>query len=393
MAFKAQGYRLQSHRLQGAITLALLALTGLSACSSSDDFEAPSPLPDIVSDVDLDKVWGEYIGDGLDGQLLFLQPVIRDDLIYAVDAHGDLEVQDYATGQDAWSRDLDEPVIAGLGADAQHLYLVTLAGQLLALNRNDGQEIWRASLPSEVLAPPTSDGDRVILQTIDGKLLTFDTANGKKLWQYDSVVPVLSYRGTSAVVIRGSVTLAALDNGQLVALDTQNGSPLWQYAVGLPSGRTELERLVDVDGTPLLDDGLALVVGYQGRLAAIDIHTGQELWSREASSLQSPVLGSGNAFVATADGQIAAFNVETHAEVWRQKGLAWRQLTAPMTLGDYLLVGDFEGYLHLLSQKDGQFVGRLNIDSDGVRVPILKKDELIFVYSNGGKLNAYRIEE
>ncbi|WP_097461730.1 outer membrane protein assembly factor BamB [Mangrovitalea sediminis] len=370
-----------------------LWLTALSGCSSDETFEQPTPLTDIKAKVELKSVWDESIGNGDSGQLLFLKPYITDKEVFAVSADGELEALTADKGDEIWDRDLDTKIIAGVGADDNQLYVVTESGQLLALSRKDGKEVWRRDLPDEVLAAPQSNGDSVVVQTIDGKVLSYAAKEGKKRWEYDSVVPVLSFRGTAQPYVTGDTVLAALANGDLVALDANNGTVLWQYTVGVPNGRTELERLVDIDGAPLVKDGKIYVVGYQGKVAELALQTGQELWSQKASSLESPELGLGNLYLSTADGRVEAYNLYSKAKVWTQSKLKYRQLTAPVTSGSYILVGDFEGYLHILSQLDGSIVGRKEVDDDGLRVSVIPKNGLIYVYGNGGELVAYRLRE
>lgn len=370
-----------------------LWLSMLGGCSSDDTFEQPSPLPDFKAKVELQSVWDESIGDGDKEQLLFLKPYITDKTVYAVSADGELEALTADKGDEIWDRDLDTPIIAGVGADDNQLYVVTQSAQLLALSRKDGKELWHQDLPDEVLAAPQSNGTNVILQTIDGKVLALSAKDGKQRWEYDSVVPVLSFRGTAQPYVDNDVVLAALANGDLVALDANNGTVLWQYAVGVPNGRTELERLVDVDGSPIVKDGNVYVVGYQGKVAQLALQTGQELWSQTASSLESPELGLGNLYLSSADGQVEAYNLYSKAKVWTQSKLKWRRLTAPVTVGGYILVGDYEGYLHVLSQLDGTIVGRKEVDDDGLRVSVVPKNGLIYVYGNGGELVAYRLHE
>lgn len=368
-------------------------LGSLAGCSSDDNPEEPFPLPEFVEDVSFDEVWSRSVGKGSDDQLLFLQPVLREGILYAVDVHGRLDAITATDGERLWRHHIDEPILAGVGADHSRLYVVNRKGQLLALSMKDGSELWRQSLSSEVLAPPQSNGALVVVQTIDGKVFGLDAEDGKRRWQYDSVVPVLSFRGTATPWVGANQTLAGFANGQLMAFSNEDGRPLWQYTVGQPQGRTELERLVDVDSSPRVLDDVVYVTGYQGRLAALALDSGQELWSRKTSSLQTPAAGFGNIYVARADGSLVAYNLSSRQEVWKQDQLSWRQLSGPESVADNLVVGDFEGYLHAISQKDGRIRGRVRVDSDGMRVPILRNGDQIIVYGNGGELAAYRLLE
>ncbi|MGQ7275154.1 outer membrane protein assembly factor BamB [Marinobacter sp. V034] len=373
--------------------IGLIAVGTLAGCSSNDTFEEPSPLPEIESTVWLDEVWDMSIGDGDNDQLLFLQPVISNGVLFAVSEDGELVAVDPKTGDEKWERDLDRSILAGVGADDDRLYVSTRAGELLGLSREDGSEQWSVSLPSEILAPPQSNGSTVVAQTIDGKALAFDAQTGEKRWQYDGVIPVLSFRGNATPTVGSETTLLAFASGQVFALLTETGQPVWQYAVGEPAGRTELERLVDVDGTPVLKDGVVYVVGYQGKMAAVDARSGQELWSRNASSFQSPTLGYGNIYISGSDGVISAYSLFNRKELWTQDKLKWRQTTSLLAVDGYLITGDFEGYVHILSQLDGSLQGQREIDDDGLRVPMLLDDDMIYIYGNSGRLVAYRLQE
>ncbi|MFE8069626.1 outer membrane protein assembly factor BamB [Marinobacteraceae bacterium S3BR75-40.1] len=371
-----------------ALVLFALAIVG---CSTTEPVEEPAPLPDITETVTLEEAWDCSIGDGMDGQLLFLQPSVDEQALYAVDTWGELYAKNPQNGETLWERDLDERILAGVGRDAQQLYVANEDGEVIALSREDGSERWRAPLPSEVLAPPQSNGRQVVVQTIDGKVIGFAQSDGERLWQYDSIVPVLSFRGTGTPYVDSQTALIGLANGRLVALDVTEGSQLWQYEVGVPEGRTELERLVDVDANPVVEDGVVYIAGYQGKLAALELRSGQELWSREGSSLQSPSLGGGEIFLAKANGTLIGLDAYSHTEAWRVDALSWRRLTRPLPVADVVLVGDFEGYLHILSQQDGAFLGRVQVDDEGLRVPPVRVGNLIYVFGNSGELVAYKV--
>lgn len=365
----------------------------LAGCSSNDTFEQPKPVPEVESTVWLDEVWDTSIGDGHDDQLLFLQPVISQGELFVVSADGELASLNPETGDYNWEQELDRGILAGVGADADNLYLGTRDGALLALTRDGKEERWSVELPSEILAPPQSNGNVVVVQTIDGKAMAFDVNTGEKRWQYDGVIPVLSFRGNATPWVGPEVTLVAFASGQVYALLSESGQPLWQYAVGEPAGRTELERLVDVDASPVVRDGVVYVTGYQGHVAAVDLRSGQEIWKRQASSFQAPALDYGNVYISGSNGVISGYNLFNRQELWVQDSLEWRQTTGLLPSNGYLLTGDFEGYVHILSQLDGSLRGQLQIDEEGLRVPMLLDNDLIYIYGNGGELGAYRLRE
>jgi outer membrane protein assembly factor BamB len=370
----------------------MLILAVLTGCSTSDTFEQPAPVPEISSTVGLEPVWTMGVGDGHDDKFLYLAPLNTGDRLYAASADGEVYAVASENGKVFWYRDLDEEISAGVGGDQGNLYLVTRDAKLMALSREDGSALWEQPLPNEVLASPQSNGRLVVAQTIDGKVLAFDTTTGEQAWQYDSDVPVLSIRAAASPLVGADLVLASLSNGKLMALSTETGQPVWQYEVGQPQGRTELERLVDVAGEPLILESAAMIVGYQGKLALVDLQSGQEIWSRPASSLQSPMIGNGNIFVAGANGDITAYRGSDRRELWVQDRLSWRQPTQPFVYEDYLLIGDFEGYIHMLSLEDGSLVGQLEFDDEGLRVPFQRlQNGNLLVYGNSGKLSVLKL--
>lgn len=368
------------------------AIILLAGCSSSDTFEQPAPVPEIVESVELDEVWDMSVGDGHDGEFLQLAPLYTGELIYAASADGVVLGASADTGEVLWRRELDTRILAGVGGDMRQLYLVSGDAGLMALSLESGEPLWEVALPNEAIAAPRSNGDVVVAQTIDGKVLAYDTASGEKRWQYDGVVPVLTLRAAAAPLVGSEMTLVSFASGRLFALASDSGQPLWQYTVGEPQGRTELERLVDVTSEPLILDNAALVTGYQGKLALVDLRSGQEIWSRSASSLHSPMVGNGNIYVSEANGNIVAYEGATRNEIWTQDKLAWRQTTQPVVLGDHLIVGDFEGYIHILSLEDGRLVGQLEYDDEGLRVPMQRlQDNRLLVFGNSGEMTVFEL--
>ncbi|MEX2475175.1 outer membrane protein assembly factor BamB [Marinobacter sp.] len=376
------------------VFLAVLFAAVVAGCSTKEPIEEPAPVPDIDSSVELDEIWTMGVGDGHGDQFLYLTPLNTGDVLYAAAANGDVYAVQAENGKVDWYKDLDEEVFAGLGGDRDQLYLVTRDARLMALSRMNGDVLWEAALPNEVLATPQSNGEIVVVQTTDGKLLSFDAASGEQTWQYDGVVPVLSMRAAAPPLVGSELVLAGFSNGKLMALSVENGQPIWQYEVGQPQGRTELERLVDVTSQPLILESAALVVGYQGKLALVNLRNGEEIWSREASSLNSPMVGDGKIFVSSANGDIMAYRGNDRRELWTQDKLSWRQTTQPVVYDDYLLVGDFEGYIHMLSLEDGSLQGQLEFDSDGLRVPAQRmRNGNLLVFGNSGKMSVFELKE
>ena len=223
------------------------------------------------------------------------------------------------------------------------------------------------------------------------RLIGLDASTGDQRWTYDSTPGVLTLRGTGAPVVTNHLAVAGLSTGKVVALDTRNGVPVWEQRVAIPQGRSELERIVDIDGGLLLSGGTLYVASYQGRMAALELESGRVLWQRDASSYAGVAQGFGSVYVSLASGTVEGVDERSTTALWSNDSLARRQLSAPEVFSSYVAVGDMEGYLHLLSQVDGRFVGRTRIDSDGLRARPLVVGDMIYVFGNSGKLEALTI--
>ncbi|WP_296263056.1 outer membrane protein assembly factor BamB [Pseudomonas sp. UBA6562] len=369
---------------------AVLALAVLAAgCSSNGKKELPpAELTQFKEEVALQKLWSRSIGDGQGEKYNLLVPAIENDRIFASDVNGEVYALNRRTGDVVWEKDLDLPVSGAVGVGYGLLTLGTLKGEVIALDSSTGAERWRSRVNSEVLAPPANNGDVVVVQTQDDRLIGLDAATGERRWIYESSPAVLTLRGTGAPVVTNRLAIAGLSTGKVVAVDIQNGVPVWESRVAVPQGRSELERVVDIDGGLLLSGGTLYVSTYQGRVAGLDVESGRVLWQRDASSYVGVAQGFGNVYVSEASGTVESVDERSSSALWSNDSMARRQLSAPEVFSSYVAVGDFEGYLHLLSQVDGRFVGRERIDSDGLRARPLVVDDTIYVFGNSGKLEA-----
>jgi outer membrane protein assembly factor BamB len=372
---------------------ALLALAVLAAgCSSNSTKELPpAELGKFEREVELESEWSRSIGEGQGETFNMLVPAVDGDTLYAADVEGLVLALDRFTGKVQWKQDLELPVSGAVGAGYGMVMLGTLKGEVIALDAASGEEKWRARVTSEVLAPPATNGDVVVVQTQDDRLIALDADTGNQRWIYESTPAVLTLRGTGGPVVTNRLALAGLSSGKVIALDTQRGLPVWEQRVAVPSGRSELERVVDIDGGLLLSGGTLYVATYQGRVAGLDLESGRVLWQRQASSSVGVAQGFGSVYVSQADGTVEGVDERSASALWSNDALARRQLSAPEVFSSYVAVGDFEGYLHLLSQVDGRFVGRTRIDSDGLRARPLVVGDWLYAYGNGGKLVALTI--
>jgi outer membrane protein assembly factor BamB len=373
---------------------ALLALAVLAVgCSSNSKKELPpADLPDFEEEVVLQKEWSRSIGEGQGKTFNMLVPAVEGDSIYAADVEGLVMALDRMTGKVIWKKDLDLPVSGAVGAGYGLVVVGTLKGEIIALDASSGEEKWRAQVPSEVLAAPAINGDIVLVQTQDDSLVALDAATGSQRWIFENTPAVLTLRGTGSPVLTNRLAIAGLSSGKVIALDAQRGIPVWEQRVTIPQGRSELERVVDIDGGLLLSGGKLYVVSYQGRVAALDLESGRVLWQREASSSVGVAQGFGNVYVSLANGTVEGIDERSSSALWSNDALARRQLSAPEVFSSYIAFGDLEGYLHLISQVDGRFVARKRIDSDGLRARPLVVGAWLYAFGNGGKLVALTVK-
>tara|TARA_Y100001968_G_scaffold58811_1_gene49857 strand:+ start:1662 stop:2804 length:1143 start_codon:yes stop_codon:yes gene_type:complete len=372
-------------------------ILGLSAavmvgCSSSKKELPPAELEKFNAEVELDRIWKRNVGVGQGDLYNNLTPALDGLTLYAADAKGRVVALERETGKEKWEVKLKEPLSGAVGAGGGLVLVGTLDGQVITLDEADGSEKWRAQVSSEVLAAPQTNGDVVVVQTQDDKLVGLDISNGERRWIYESTLPVLTVRGHSEPVVDVRQVFAGLASGKVVALSAETGIPMWEQRVAQPTGRSELERMVDIDGRLLLDDQTLYVVSYQGNVAALDAQSGRPLWQHAASSYVGPGAGFGSVYISEADGTVQALDAGSATELWSTEALARRQLTAPVAFSNFVAVGDFEGYLHLLGQTDGRMAGRVRVDGDGLRAAPLTVGDLLFVYGNSGDLAAYKLK-
>jgi len=372
---------------------ALLALAVLVVgCSSNSKKELPpAELPDFKEEVELKEEWSRSIGEGQGDTYNMLVPAVDGDRIYAADVEGLVVALDRLSGDKVWEQELELPVSGAIGAGHGLVLLGTLKGEIIALDADSGEEKWRARVTSEVLAPPATNGDVVVVQTQDDRLIAFDAATGSQRWIHQNTPAVLTLRGTGSPILTDRLAIAGLSSGKVIALDTQRGLPVWEQRVAIPQGRSELDRVVDIDGGLLLSGSTLYVVTYQGRVAGLDVESGRVLWQREASSSVGVAQGFGSVYVSQANGTIEGIDERSSSALWSNDALARRQLSAPEVFSSYVAVGDLEGYLHLVSQVDGRFVARERIDSDGLRARPLVVGGWLYAFGNGGKLVALTI--
>ena len=382
---------------RAALVLSFAFSAGCSTITgwfSDDEFDPREPveLQKINEQVKLKSRWSRGVGDGQGDGLYKINPVLVDDSIFVASAEGKLASVDPETGRARWKNNLDLALSGGVGHHRDSLFVGASEGLVMRLAADSGEEIWRTVVSGEVLSAPQGDGRYVVAQSYDGKLMGFDYETGEIRWTYTSDVPVLTLRGTGTPMILGDNAIAGFADGKVVAVNLRSGNVAWEARVAIPQGRSEIERIVDVDGTMALQGSELYAASYQGRLAAIDTRSGRRLWQRNVSSVSGVGVGFGNVYVADDDGTVSAFLRNGQGVRWQNIDLGFRELSRPTPVNSYVATVDFEGYLHLLSQVDGEIVGRTKVDSSGARADMIARGNRLFVYTNDGTLKAYDVE-
>ncbi len=370
-----------------------ITFLGLAGCSSDgEDAIEPNPLPEFKEEVTLKEAWSHGVGDGQGEVWLHLTPAVDGGQIFVTGVSGRVTSLDRISGKKSWSVDLKRRISGGTGVGGGIIALGTRDGHVIALDETSGKVIWETAVSSEALAAPQIDQGVVVVQTADAKLTGLDVASGNRIWLQEVIQPVLTLRGTATPTIRNGVVYAGFANGEARAFRLNNGSLMWSHKIAVPRGSSELERMVDIDASPLFSSDLLYMIGYQGNVVALDPAGGRPLWSREASSFESMSEGFGNLYLSDATSVVSAVDQRTGAIVWSQKELLHRNLSGPATLSSYVFVGDFEGYIHGVSQVDGRIVSRSRLNSSGIRVSPIVVGNMMYVYANDGELAAYTIK-
>ncbi|WP_169819371.1 outer membrane protein assembly factor BamB [Pseudohongiella acticola] len=375
-------------------TFVSLVVAGtLGACSifSSDESEQPAELVDFDEEFSLNRDWSVNVGDGQGSRYNRLKPVIVGDTLFAASEDGEVYAIDKASGDVLWRERTGEIITGGVGAGGNMVLLGTRDARVFALEQSTGDFLWEASVSSEVLAAPASDGRLVAVQTVDGRLIALEPSDGRQRWVYETTVPALSLRGNSQPVIVGNVVIAGFSNGMVAGVDANNGFLMWEERIAVPQGRYDIERIIDIDGDPVVVGNVVYMGSYQGNLMGLDVQSGRIVWGMPGSTYQGLALGLGNIYWVDSFSQVHAVQNNTERTVWQNDSLRLRRATAPATFNNFVAVADFEGYLHVLSQIDGSFVARTRVDRDGVRAPVVAEGRSIYVYGNSGRLSAYSL--
>jgi outer membrane protein assembly factor BamB len=364
--------------LRSTVVLSALLLSGCSWWGSKATGLEPAELTHYKRTANLEVRWDFNAGDA---ERAGLQPVVTRDAVYVANARGNLWRLNPTNGNLVWKVRSGFAISGAVGA-GEGLVLVGGEKGDLAAYGDDGSLHWKTRVSSEVLSAPQIADGVVVVRTGDGRITALSAQDGKRQWLYERSTPALIVRSHAGVVIQRGKVFAGFAAGKLAALNLNNGAVIWESAVSQPRGNTELERISDITSLPVVDDEQVCAVSFQGRVACFNIAQGAMLWSRELSSDKGMTLLRKYLYITDANGAVIALDKASGSTIWKNDQLFMRGVSAPYALDNYLVVGDYNGYLHVLSREDGGLAGRLELQkiaspfatealAGGVRSPLL----------------------
>ena len=374
------------------LALGLAALLIAAGCSKDKDVEPPATLVKFPAKLPVKKLWGEGVGGGKKQVVLRLGlgPALDNGVAFAASHQGEVLAAAVDTGRHIWIKKLKLPLSAGPAAGFGKVVLGTSKGAVVALDEATGRELWRVHVNSELLSSPAIGERMVVLRSVDGRLHGLDGQSGKELWSVEQQVPRLSLRGTATPIIAKEVAISGFDNGKVMAVSLTTGDTVWDTALASPHGRTELDRLVDIDSPVRSVGDNVFAAGFQGRTAMLALESGQIWWAHDMSSYRGLAADTESLFVTQSDGIVMALRQRDGSEFWRNDKLKRRGLTAPAITNSAIIVADYQGYLHWLDKTTGELLARERISKRRITNAPVAVDDTVIVLSDDGKLAAYR---
>lgn len=366
-------------------TVVLVALVAaIAACSKSKRAEKPAELVPFQSSARIERLWSTSVGESAPKLRLGLSLAAAGESLFVANHKGEVFAFNQANGKRLWRTATKLSLTGGPGVGEGLVVAGASHGDVVALDAATGEVKWKSYINSEILAAPVIANQLVVMRLVDGRVVALNAADGKQAWSAEEQVPRLSLRGTSRPTLAGNLVLSGFDNGRVLAMQLADGNTVWDAAVSPPSGRTELERVNDVDTQVAVQGRDAYVVTFQGKAARVDMETGAVVWSRDISSYSGLVPDETSLYITSTDGSVQKVENRNGVEAWKQVALRNRKLSPPAVLGDLVAVADFEGYVHLLDRETGALAARIH--ALGTRVsaePIVSGDRLFMLDAEG----------
>lgn len=387
------------------LTLTLLAALLVAGCSSVTELKTdisermfgkeakdpPTELKEIKTTADAKLLWQASVGAAEDYDFT---PAVDGKAIFAASQSGDVTRLDAATGKQEWRVSAGEKLSGGAGAGENLVLVGTPKGMVLAFDQATGKPLWKSKVASEVLSAPRIFQGVVVVRSGDSRIYGLNAVDGKRKWVYERATPTLSLRSSAGVVIdEAGAAFVGFAGGKLVAINSADGKVIWEASVALPKGTTEIERIADVTSLAAVDGRYVYATAYNGRTVGIERSSGRVLWNRDIASFNGLAADGSTIYITQSNGAIYALDYSSGKSFWRQGGLQWRQTSAPLPVGRYALLGDLEGYVHLLSRDDGDFAARVRTDSSAVMPqPVALGGTAALFQTRGGGLFAISIK-
>jgi outer membrane protein assembly factor BamB len=383
--------------------LSILAFVLLAGCTSLTDLkrdvsermfgpepaDPPMALAEFKPKATAKVVWSASVGKA---EGYSYTPAVDGSAVFAASTKGEITRLDAATGKQVWRISAGEAISGGVGAGENLVLVGTPKGMVLAFDQN-GKALWKAKVSSEVLSAPKIANGVVVVRSGDSRIYGLSTVDGKRKWVYERATPSLSLRSNAGVALADGAAYVGFAGGKMVALKADDGKLLWEASVALPKGVTEIERIADITSVPVVDGRVVYAVAFQGRVAAVDRTNGRVLWNRDISSYNGLSADDGRVFVTHSGGAVYSLDNGSGKSYWRQGGLLNRQVSAPMPIGEYVAVGDLEGYVHFLGNDDGAFAARIQTDKSPVLAqPVYLGDSRLLVQTSGGGIYAISLK-
>ena len=375
------------------LPLSFAALLIAAGCSKDKDVEPPATLVNFPQTLPVKRLWDDGVGGGKKQTKLRLGlgPAIDNGVVFAANHKGEMLAVSLETGRDVWVKKLKVPISAGPAAAFGIVVAGTSKGAVIALDGATGRQLWRSQINSELLSSPAISENVTVMRSVDGRLHGLDTHTGKVLWSVEQQVPRLSLRGTATPIVAKEIAISGFDNGKVMAVSLTTGDTIWDTALASPHGRTELDRLVDIDSAVRVVGDNVFAAGFQGRTAMLALDSGQLWWSHDMSSYRGLSVDEDNLYVTESDGIVVAMRQRDGAEVWRNDKLKRRGLSAPVVTSTAIAIADYQGYLHWLDKNTGELVARQRIaKKQRVSNPPAGAGDTVVVLTDAGTLAAYR---